>query len=608
MRREIERLPDGIVNQIAAGEVIERPASALKELLENALDAESSSVAAEIDDGGVRRVCVRDDGCGIPAAELALAMERHATSKIRTAEDLGRIATMGFRGEALASIGAVSALAISSRVAGDAHGWTVTGGSAPEPKPMAAGTEVVARDFFSEIPARRKHLRASSTEGSHCRQAFLRASLGSPSVAFSLVAGGKERHSFPAQDLEGRVASVMGESFGDAARALDVAASGFALRGLVNVQEHASQSSLANRQYLYLNGRFVRDKLLLRAVREGIRDVAPRGDAEYVLFYSIPVELVDVNAHPSKLEVRFRSPQETFNFLMRSVRRAFGAPLIAAGSGAAPVLRPEPSRAPPMGLRAPAVVRPRELPFEEGGAGADGPSAYPPRPAGPPPESPPIGGGGSPPAAAAPAAAAGSEPAEQGERPLGHALALLKGAYILAENEDGLVVVDMHAAHERILYERLKDAADRGGVESQRLLDPVRVELSPIEAEALSGAAAALLAVGLQIEPDGDDGALVRSVPRLLGRHDPAGLAREVLRDVAECGSSAAPESLRNAALSTMACHSAVRANRRLNLADMDSLLRQMETTERSGRCNHGRPCWRRFTLDELDRIFLRGR
>jgi len=341
----------------------------------------------------------------------------------------------------------------------------------------------------------------------------------------------------------------------------------------------------------------------LRAIREGIRDVAPRGDAEYVLFYSLPVELVDVNAHPAKLEVRFRSPQEIFSFLMRSVREAFCAPLVPAGSGVAASARreggyPQPARSPSFGLRAPPVVRPRELPFrEESGAGSHGAGVC---------RSPLPSGEGDPLVTGAAETDRVAAPPEV--RSLGHALALLKGAYILAENEGGLVVIDMHAAHERILYEDLKAASDEGNVESQQLLEPVRVALSPVEAEALASGGAALRSLGLEIGPDGEDAALVRAVPRLLGQHDPAELARDVLRDISESGSTSTPESLRNAALSTMACHSAVRANRQLNLADMDSLLRQMENTERSGRCNHGRPCWRQFSLDELDRIFLRGR
>ncbi len=605
----IRRLSDTIVNQIAAGEVIERPASALKELLENALDAGASSVKVDYGEGGVKMVSVCDDGRGIPGTDIPLAAERHATSKIETAEDLGRIKSMGFRGEALSSISAVSRLSIASRTAGEDHGWALEFGTGeasgdPVPRPMAPGTEIVARDFFGDVPVRRKHLRSASTEGGHCRQAFLRISAGNPGVEFRLSVNGKPKEHHPAEDMAVRAGRIMGDSFAGQSRAVNVDGGRFALRGMVNVIEHASGGSLANRQFMYLNCRFVRDKLLMRAVREGIRDIAPRGDAEYILFLEMPVEIVDVNAHPSKMEVRFRSPGETFGFMTRAVREAFQAPLASTPS----------SRTLADGLVAPPLMRRRQAPvpsrpyqpspqrlFPESGSafGIETSPAYPGGSGHVPESSPKTSPSVSPPSPP-------SSEVEEGDY-LGLPLALLGGIYILSENSKGLVIVDMHAAHERIVYERMKSDVDSDEIRSQQLLAPVRIDLAPPEMDALRRNAETIACTGLQIEPRGESSAEVVSVPLSIGENDPALLAIEVLSDIAQYGVSGATETMRNAALSTMSCHAAVRANRKLTLEDMDALLRQMESTERSGRCNHGRPCWHQIGIDQLDRIFLRG-
>lgn len=619
----IRKLPELLANQIAAGEVIERPASALKELMENALDAGATMISADVSEGGIKYINVRDNGSGIARDDMRLAVDRHATSKIRVPEDLGRIRTMGFRGEAMASINAVSRLTISSRQEGEEHGWTMeceghAAGGDPAPKPMAPGTEIVARDFFADLPVRRKHLRSSSTEGSHCRLAFLRIAAGNPGVTFRLCANGKRKELYRAEDLAARAASVVGQGFADRARPVNVPGNRLALRGLVSILEHTSASTLSNRQFIYLNGRFVRDRLLIRAVREGVRDVAPRGDAEYVLFFDMPPELVDVNAHPAKMEVRFKSPRETFDYLARSIREAFSGPLASPpGTGLPDMLgrggavrspqtfpvrdRRPPPEAPP----GPTPPMPGLAPEPPGPPGAPVPRETPGR-ATPAPEprarmgaEVPVGQLFDPPPV-------GSAPAAE-HVSLGRPIALLGGIYILAENAKGLVIVDMHGAHERILYEALKRRAADGGIQSQALLEPVRVELAPPEMAALRDNGREIGGMGLDIREESDGTALVHAAPAMLDRRDPGALAMEVLSDMAEFGTSNAPEAMRNSILSTMACHSAVRANRDLNRDDMDALLRQMESTERSGRCNHGRPCWHQVTLDQLNNIFLRG-
>ena len=615
MKSKLRRLPDAVINQIAAGEVVDRPASALKELLENAVDAGSTSVEAEIAEGGIRLVRTRDDGHGIARDDLALAVERHATSKIGGAGDLARIETMGFRGEALASIGAVSELSVASRTADEDHGWIIEPSRADDsvPKPMPCGTEVVARNFFAAVPARRKYLRSPSTESSHSRQTFLRICAGNPGIAFALKANGKMRDEFPAQEPEARAKGILGGKFFDQAHAIDVPGAGFSLRGMIHPVEHASPGALGSRQYLFLNGRYVRDRLLIQAVKQGLSEVVPRGDAEYVLFYTMPYELVDVNAHPSKLEVRFRSPREVFEFLMRAVRNSFRAPLGSMfGDRLSQELQPGMRRTDPSAAAHAPGVRPASQ--NRAGPALDRPDRgvlgelFPPMKGQLSRGSVPMPRGseseeraGSPPVPEIPQRQAA-------EFSLGCPLGLVGGVYIIAENAEGLVIVDMHAAHERILYERLKSAADAGRVASHPLLAPAEVELAPPEAATLRSSREDLAGLGLDVEPKDGGSALVHAVPQGLEKQDPALLVLAVLSDLTEFGVTGATESLRNSALSTMACHAAVRANHELGLDDMDALLRQMEETERSGRCNHGRPCWQRLTMGQLDRIFLRGK
>jgi len=574
----IHALPELLVNQIAAGEVVERPASALKELVENSLDAGARTIAVDLVEGGMRRIRVADDGAGIEAGDLPLALARFATSKIATLEDLERAATLGFRGEALASIGAVSRLALTSRREGERHAWRITcdGGalSAVEPAALAAGTTVEVGELYFNTPARRKFLKSEATEFGRCEEAFARLALSRPGVAFSLAHNGRRvAHLVPASPRE-RAGGVVGREFAESAVAIEATGPAIRLSGFVAAPGDTRASRDA--QYLFVNGRHVRDKVVGHAIREAYADILHHDrHPAYVLFLEADPRLVDVNVHPAKSEVRFRDAGAVHQFVFHAVARALAAPLALArpeGVAAAP---------PPAAWQASLAVAQPVSRYEALFAAtvADERRAQPG-------------------AAAEPGAPA----------PLGYALAQLHGVYVLAQNAAGLVLVDMHAAHERIVYERLKAALDAARVPAQPLLVPIAVAATAEEVEEAGRSAGALEQLGFEVGIAGPRDLVLRAVPALLADLDAPAMLRAVLADLREFGASRALVERRNELLSTMACHAAVRANRALTVPEMNALLRDMEETERAGSCNHGRPTWVQFALADLDRLFLRGR
>ncbi|HSN21296.1 MAG TPA: DNA mismatch repair endonuclease MutL [Usitatibacter sp.] len=589
----IRNLPELLVNQIAAGEVVERPASALKELLENSLDADARSIAVELLEGGVRRLRVVDDGSGIEPEDLPLAVARFATSKIETLQDLERAATLGFRGEALASIGAVARLAIVSRREGARHAWRIAceAGvvSTPEPAALASGTAVEVEDLYFNTPARRKFLKSEATEFARCEEAFVRIALSRPAVAFSLSHNGRRSAHLPPEDARARAARLVGEDFAQSAVEVRSESARLRLEGLAAAPGFTRATREA--QYLFVNGRFVRDKVVAHAIREAYADVLHHDrHPAYVLFLDLDPALVDVNVHPAKSEVRFRESSAVHQFVFHALSRSLAAPIAMGGEGrAAPGREPAPAlpgeRATfPAFLQQPLAVSQPTAAYESffATAVADARRA----------ESLPAG----------PVAAEGGPPL------LGYALAQLHGVYILAQNAAGLVVVDMHAAHERIVYEGLKEALDASALPSQPLLVPIAMTATPEEVEGAAQGRAALESLGFDAAAAGPRELVIRAVPALLADLDAAGLLRSVLAEMREYGASRVLVERRNELLSTMACHAAVRAHRSLTIPEMNALLRQMEQTERAGSCNHGRPTWVQFGMADLDRLFLRGR
>jgi DNA mismatch repair protein MutL len=577
----IRALPELLVNQIAAGEVVERPASALKELVENSLDAGAQSVSVDLAEGGVRRLRVADDGEGIEAADLPLALARFATSKIATLEDLEHAATLGFRGEALASIGAVSRLALTSRRAGERHAWRIAcdGGalSGVEPAALAGGTTVEVEDLYYNTPARRKFLKSEATEFARCEEAFSRMALSRPAVAFSLAHNGRRvAHLAPGSPRE-RAGAVVGEEF--ARDAIEVMASGATVRLSGFVAAPGFTRASRDAQYLFVNGRFVRDKVVAHAIREAYADVLHHDrHPAYVLFLDADPRLVDVNVHPAKTEVRFRDSGAVHQFVFHALARALAVPLAGAARSVQPMPSPSPYAFTQPSL---AVAQPASS-YEAFFATTVSEERRP--------------------AQALPGAESGAPPR------LGYALAQLHGVYVLAQNASGLVVVDMHAAHERIVYERLKGALDGARLPAQPLLVPIAMPATAEEIEDAQGAAEALSSLGFEVGVAGPRDLVVRAVPALLADLDAPAMVRSVLAEVREFGASRALLERRNELLSTMACHAAVRANRSLTVPEMNALLREMEETERAGSCNHGRPTWVQFPMADLDRLFLRGR
>ncbi|MGO3126752.1 MAG: DNA mismatch repair endonuclease MutL [Luteimonas sp.] len=608
----IRQLPDILVNQIAAGEVVERPASVVKELVENALDAGALRVDIDLEEGGVRLIRIRDDGGGIPPEELSLAVQRHATSKIGSLDDLEAVATLGFRGEALPSIASVSRFALISRREDQPHGSAleVEGGRVGEvtPRSHPRGTTVEVRDLFYNVPARRKFLRAERTELGHIEEWLRALALVRPDVELRISHNGKASRRYKGdEDLfsGARLVETVGREFADNALRIDHSAAGLRLHGWIAKPAYSRAS--ADQQYLYVNGRAVRDRSVAHAVKQAFADVMYHGrQPAYVLFLELDPTRVDVNVHPAKHEVRFRDARLIHDFVYRTLHEAL-ADTRAGQTGHAPADAVMTSFAavPTSGATSmPDWSRPMPQPnlalrVDETRAAYAG--LYGPTPA-------QIASGADTwtPSPMAPDAAV--DDAGTLVPPLGYAVAQLHGIYILSQAADGMIVVDMHAAHERIGYEKLKTAHDGEGVRTQPLLVPQTVAVSEREADVAEAEAATLAELGFEVSRAGIQSLLLRGVPALLAQGDTEALLRDVLADLREHGESLRVRSARDELLSTMACHGAVRANRRLTVPEMNALLRQMEATERSGQCNHGRPTWAHFPLAEIDRWFLRGR
>ncbi|USE37209.1 DNA mismatch repair endonuclease MutL [Endozoicomonas sp. SCSIO W0465] len=652
--KPIRLLDNRLANQIAAGEVVERPASVVKELLENSIDAGAGRLTVEVENGGVKLIRIRDDGHGIPQEELALALSRHATSKISELEDLEGVATLGFRGEALASISSVSRLTLTSNVAEQESGWQarVEGRDMEAqvmPAPHPVGTTIEVKDLFFNTPARRKFLRTEKTEFSHLEEVVKRLALSRFDVGFTLRHNQRSVHQLrPAvtqAEKDRRVAALCSPKFIEHAVIIDVAASGLKLYGWVGLPTFSRAS--ADLQYFFVNGRVIRDKLVAHAVRQAYRDVLYSGrHPTFVLYLELDPAMVDVNVHPTKHEVRFRDGRTVHNFLFSTLNRALGE------------VRPE-DQLPPTVLTSP--PQPRASGVDAGefqgqetihlsAAPASSGTGYS--------ASERSGGGGSydcrpalsevpssgqvkrqieaysqlyataaEPLNASQARAVGDDAVQESgvaflatvpaqplpendalAPPLGYAIAQLKGIYILAENDQGMILVDMHAAHERITYERMKQSYQEQGIRAQPLLVPKSVSVSEREADCAEENSEYFSRLGLTLERMGPETLLVRQIPVMLQNADVDKLLRDVLSDLMQHGTSDRIEAHINEILATMACHGSVRANRKLSIEEMNALLRDMEQTERSGQCNHGRPTWTMLTMDQLDKLFLRGR
>jgi len=603
----IRILEPRLANQIAAGEVVERPASVVKEAVENSLDAGARRIDIDIEAGGTRLIRIRDDGRGIAGRDLSLALARHATSKISSIEDLEAVGSLGFRGEALASIASVSRLTLTSNTAeGSADGqqaqcdgrdMAVSVAPAPHPR----GTTLEVRDLFYNTPARRKFLRTDKTEFGHLHEVIKRQALSRPDVTFTLRHNGKQSLQLNAADSESeqrrRVANICGVEFSEHAVPIERQAGSFRLWGWV--AEPTFSRSQADLQYFFVNGRVIRDKLVTHAIRQAYRDVLFHGrHPAFVLFFELDPAGVDVNVHPTKHEVRFRDSRGVHDFLFGTLSRALAD--VRPGQPAASVAEPIQEA----------------MPDQLGIGLATGGLPNQPMPASNP-AAVSMGAISGRPSSAVAAAFGGwprredtalSEPRSGDVPPLGFAVAQLHGVYILAENQHGLVLVDMHAAHERITYERLKRARDGGGITRQPLLVPVTLAVSSREAAIAAEQADDLASLGLLIEAVGEEAVVCRELPAALKDADVEALVRDVLGDLLEFGTSDRVASSLDELLSTLACHTSVRANRRLTLPEMNALLRDMEETERSGQCNHGRPTWTQLDMTDLDKLFLRGR
>ena len=642
--RPIQALPDQLISQIAAGEVVERPSAVVKELLENALDAGATQITVRLEEGGVKRIAITDNGRGIPPEQMPLALARHATSKIASLNDLENVGTLGFRGEALASIASVAAVTLTSRTADAAHAWEIVGShnGTVAPSSGAQGTTVDVQDLYFNTPARRKFLKSEQTEFGHCAEVVRRIALARPDVSFSLSHNGRTIDHWNVSEMSKRSAHILGDGFAEARLAVDEAAGPLRLHGYVGLP--TASKARADGQFFYVNGRFVRDKVLVHAVKAAYQDVL-HGDRfpSYVLALDLDPALVDVNVHPSKIEVRFRDSRSVHQFVFHAVQRALAqtsatshgsvpSPLPAAESLGSATWRGEQTSF--RSLLAPALLDPNYAPTfspspfgsRNGDAGGGGYSAprFGAQEGGVAQSTEKYGalfGGSGPvnsyraesdmalpqasPFNVSPAAMA------QEEFPLGFALAQLHGIYILAQNAKGLVLVDMHAAHERILYEQLKTALDSrvAGEEMQvqPLLIPVTFYADAVEVGTAEEHQETLQALGFDIAVLSPTTLAVRSVPVLLKNADAQTLARDVLRDVREFGGSRVLIERQNELLGTLACHTAVRANRILSTQEMNALLRQMESTERADQCNHGRPTWVQVEIGALDKLFLRG-
>ena len=593
-RRPIRELPDELISQIAAGEVVERPASVVRELLDNALDAGATQITLRLSAGGVRLISVEDDGAGIAPDEMATALKRHATSKIASLAELEAVGTMGFRGEALAAINSIAEVALLSRAGGQSNAYSLDGRTGElKPVARAQGTTVEVKELFYSVPARRKFLKTDATELAHCIEAVRRHALARPDVGFAIWHDGKLIEQWRAHPGDAgraqRLGDVLGEDFLADSVAVDHRAGPLHITGRAGLPDAAR--SRADQQFAYVNGRFVRDKVIVHAARAAYEDVL-HGQRQpvYVLHVAIDPARVDVNVHPTKIEVRFRDGREVHQAVRHAVENALAAPraalagqLESVADTASPAFKPfEP---PALTRKAQAAIK-----FAEPGhpLGVEElRTLWQPTPA---------------------AVEAAPETETTHDWPLGRAIAQLHGVYILAENHAGLVLVDMHAAHERIVYERLKNQLDGARITSQPLLIPATFAATPHEVATAESAAAVLQRLGLEITPFSPKTLAVRAVPTSLATGDAVELARSVLAELAAHDATTVVQRAHNEILATMACHGAVRANRKLTLDEMNALLRQMETTDRSDQCNHGRPTWRQLTMKELDALFLRGR
>ncbi|TPE52004.1 DNA mismatch repair endonuclease MutL [Maribrevibacterium harenarium] len=639
---KINLLSPRLANQIAAGEVVERPASVVKELLENSLDAGATQLDIDIEQGGMRRIKIRDNGSGIDKDDLPLALSRHATSKITTLDDLEAVTTLGFRGEALASISSVSRLLLTSQSEMATEAWRVEAegkdmGTVVRPASHPQGTTIEVRDLFFNTPARRKFLRTEKTEFNHLEEVVKRLALSRYDVGFRLGHNGKQIYDLrPVSDqlhAEQRLATLLGSKFIENALTVDVEAAGLRLWGWIGLPTYSR--SQADLQYFFVNGRVVRDKLVAHAVRQAYRDVLYNGrHPTFVLYLELDPGTVDVNVHPTKHEVRFRDGRLVHDFLFSRIHKVLAdvrpedtSP--PTGSSSEPVQNINPERVSPvtqssMDFRTPVAPSDRgafSRPVSEASRNFE-PNVVRAQLEGMAKMSraadevtlsetewvdPQTGEIKS---VASPSMNAVAEPLPQNERtpPLGYAIAQLHGIYILSETDSGMIVVDMHAAHERIVYERMKEAFYRQNIASQPLLVPINVAVSSSEANLVEDQQEIFSRFGFQIERSGPESVMVRSVPIVLIKGDVESLVRDVISDLVTHGATDILEARANELMATMACHGAVRANRKLSIAEMNALLRDMEITERSGQCNHGRPTWAQLSMADLDKLFLRGR
>lgn len=615
--RPIQLLSDQLISQIAAGEVVERPSSVVKELLENALDGSATQIAVRLEQGGVKRIAITDNGRGIPPEQMPLALARHATSKIASLTELENVATLGFRGEALASIASVTQLTLTSRTSNSAHAWEIVGSHAAEVRPSlgAVGTTIDVQDLYFNTPARRKFLKSEKTEFGHCTEIVRRIALSRPDVAFSLTHNGKKVEHWKVNDIDKRSAQILGREFASARLPLEESLGPMHLSGFIGLP--TASKARADAQYFYVNGRFVRDKLLTHAVREAYQDVL-HGDRypSYAISLELDPALFDVNVHPSKIEVRFRDGRAVHQFVFQAVQRVLVRTSATLLHGAAPAPTPAPSSLLPWlceqqqtSFRS-TINGQLGSPFAANGGGfslaqstenygvlftssVDAPSS--------------VEADSNDQASSSIASTANTRMDADDEYPLGFALAQLHGIFMLAQNRKGLVLIDMHAAHERILYEKLKNALDSDTMQVQPLLIPVTFYADGVEVGTAEENQDVLQSLGFHITLLSPSTLAVRAVPALLKNADAQALARDVLRDVREFGGSRIMIQRRNEMLGTLACHTAVRANRILTVPEMNALLRQMEATERADQCNHGRPTWFQLGLSDLNKLFQRG-
>ena len=586
----IRALPDHLISQIAAGEVVERPASVLKELLENAIDAGSNRIRIDLEEGGMRLIRIGDNGCGIDQSQLGLALTRHATSKIRSLDDLERVSTMGFRGEALAAIASVSRLSLVSCTPTADHAWRISADGELTPDALPAGTVVEMRDLYFNTPARRKFLKSASTEQAHCMETIRRQALAHPEISFTISRDGKESHHWPADNAEGRIRQVLGEPFLKACRAIDIGNDLLQLNGWAMIPTAILSDREA--QHTFVNGRYVRDKVIQHAIREAYRDQL-HGSRQpgCCLFLSIDPALVDVNVHPAKTEVRFRDSRAVHQFIYHALKQA-----LAVSTETAPPItldRVNSTYAPTMQQQGLGLAQARSFYTEAQSSGtpahhAAAMQAY------------------TPTANSLPGSTPNAAPSEI--PPLGYAIGQLHDRYIVAQNAQGMILIDQHAAHERVLYEKLKTACGLSQPPRQPLLIPVAVALNDLAVATYHEHQGEFAALGLEISEAGPNTLVVRQVPAGLGRVDAETLLKELLHTLQDSPAQANLVARQERLLGTCACHAAIRGRHSLSLTEMNALLRQMEETERADQCNHGRPTWILVDLPTIDALFLHGR